>query len=45
MLNIFLGRKPSPQYRLVAPHNGELQTITVHEQVCKLRELGEFSSS
>ena len=33
MLNIFLGRKPSPQYRLVAPPDGELQSITVHEQV------------
>lgn len=36
MLNIFLGRKSSPQYRLVAPPNGELQTITVHKQVWEM---------
>ena len=33
MLNIFRGKKPIPNYRLVAPPNGELQTITVHEEV------------
>ena len=33
MLNIFLGRKSSPNYRLVAPPNGELEAITVHEEV------------
>ena len=33
MLNIFRGKTPIPNYRLVAPPNGELQTITVHEEV------------
>ena len=32
MLNIFRGKTASPVYRLVAPPNGELQTITVHEE-------------
>ncbi|MCJ1228150.1 phenylalanine--tRNA ligase subunit beta [Toensbergia leucococca] len=37
MLNIFLGRKSSPNYRLVAPPNGELEAITVHEETFKIR--------
>ncbi|KAI9837967.1 MAG: hypothetical protein M1819_006121 [Sarea resinae] len=37
MLNIFRGKTPSPNYRLVAPPNGELQTITVHEETSKIR--------
>jgi len=35
MLNIFLGRKPLPNYRLVPPASGELQTIIVKEDVRK----------
>lgn len=34
MLNIFLGRQPLPNYKLVEPANGELQTIIVKEDVC-----------
>lgn len=33
MLNIFLGRKPIPNYRLVEPANGQLETVTVKEDV------------
>lgn len=33
MLNIFLGRKPLPNYRLVEPSSGKLETITVKEDV------------
>ena len=33
MLNIFRSNKTTPNYRLVAPRDGELQTITVHEEV------------
>lgn len=33
MLNIFNGKATSPNYRLVSPASGELQTITVHEDV------------
>ena len=33
MLNIFLGRKPIPNYRLVEPANGQLETLTVKEDV------------
>lgn len=33
MLNIFLGRKSLPNYRLVEPANGELQKIIVKEDV------------
>lgn len=33
MLNIFNGRNPSPQYRLAAPPNGKLQSMTVHKEV------------
>ncbi|KAL2223079.1 hypothetical protein M432DRAFT_35075 [Thermoascus aurantiacus ATCC 26904] len=37
MLNIFLGRKPLPNYRLVPPPSGELQTIIVKEDTMKIR--------
>jgi phenylalanyl-tRNA synthetase beta chain len=33
MLNIFLGRKPLPEYKLVPPPNGQLQEIIVKEEV------------
>lgn len=33
MLNIFLGKTTSPNYRLVAPSDGKLETITVLEEV------------
>ena len=33
MLNIFRGKTTSPNYRLAVPPNGELQTITVREEV------------
>lgn len=33
MLNIFLGKAPAPNYRLIAPQDGEMQTIIVHEEV------------
>lgn len=33
MLNIFRGKASSPSYRLIAPADGELQTITVHKEV------------
>jgi phenylalanyl-tRNA synthetase beta chain len=35
MLNIFLGRKPLPNYRLVPPASGELEKIVVKEDVSK----------
>lgn len=35
MLNIFRGKTTSPNYRLAVPPNGELQTITVREEVSK----------
>ncbi|KAI9812129.1 MAG: phenylalanine--tRNA ligase subunit beta [Pycnora praestabilis] len=37
MLNIFRGKTPSPNYRLVAPQDGELQSITVHEETLRIR--------
>ncbi|KAB8078576.1 hypothetical protein BDV29DRAFT_166220 [Aspergillus leporis] len=39
MLNIFLGRKSLPNYRLVKPANGELQKIIVKEDTTKIRPL------
>lgn len=33
MLKIFQGQTKSPNYRLVAPQDGNLQTITVKEEV------------
>jgi len=37
MLNIFREKTPLPNYRLVAPKSGKLQTITVHPEVEKVR--------
>ena len=37
MLNIFRGRSPAPDYRLVGPPRGELQTITVHRETSRIR--------
>ncbi|KAF5864192.1 phenylalanine--tRNA ligase subunit beta [Aspergillus alliaceus] len=39
MLNIFLGRKPLPNYKLVEPTGGELQKIIVKEDTMKIRPL------
>ncbi|KAL1863579.1 phenylalanine--tRNA ligase subunit beta [Paecilomyces lecythidis] len=36
-LNVFLGRKPSPNYRLVPPASGELQKLIVKEDTTKIR--------
>ena len=33
MLKIFQGQTESPNYRLVAPADGQIQTITVTEEV------------
>jgi phenylalanyl-tRNA synthetase beta chain len=33
MLNIFRGKSSIPNYRVVAPPNGEVHEITVHEEV------------
>ena len=33
MLSIFLGKRTSPNYRLVSPPNGELQVINVDKEV------------
>lgn len=33
MLNIFLGRQPLPNYKLVQPASGELEKIIVKEDV------------
>lgn len=33
MLNIFLGRKPIPNYRLIEPSSGQLEKIVVKEDV------------
>ncbi|KAJ5803298.1 Phenylalanine--tRNA ligase beta subunit [Penicillium pulvis] len=37
MLNIFLGRKPLPEYKLVPPPNGQLQEIIVKEETTQIR--------
>ncbi|EER45082.1 phenylalanyl-tRNA synthetase subunit beta [Histoplasma capsulatum var. duboisii H88] len=37
MLNIFRERTLSPEYRLVAPSNGELETIIVKDETMKIR--------
>ena len=36
-LNVFLGRMQMPNYRLVAPPNGELLTATIHPEVERIR--------
>lgn len=37
MLNIFLGRKPLPNYKLVEPASGQLEKIIVKEDTTKVR--------
>ena len=37
MLNIFRGKKLFPNYRLVPPKSGKLETITVHPDTLKVR--------
>jgi phenylalanyl-tRNA synthetase beta chain len=37
MLNIFRGKTPLPNYRLVKPEDGKVQTITVHPDTAKVR--------
>ncbi|KAK6585572.1 hypothetical protein PZA11_002299 [Diplocarpon coronariae] len=37
MLNIFREKTPFPNYRLVIPNNGEVQTITVHPDTLQVR--------
>ncbi|KAI5859351.1 phenylalanyl-tRNA synthetase beta chain [Durotheca rogersii] len=39
MLNIFRGKQAAPNFRLVQPRNGEMQTITVLEDTAKVRPL------
>lgn len=39
MLNIFLGKQPAPDFRLVEPAGGKIQTITVQEDTSKVRPL------
>jgi len=36
-LNVFLGNTPFPNYRLVSPLNGELQTVTVKKETSQIR--------
>lgn len=38
MLKIFKGQATSPNYSLVAPPDGKLQTITVKEEVEMIRQ-------
>ncbi|KAL0257001.1 phenylalanine--tRNA ligase subunit beta [Diplodia seriata] len=38
-LNIFLGRQPIPNYRLVAPAGGELQVMNVDKETARIRPL------
>jgi phenylalanyl-tRNA synthetase beta chain len=37
MLNIFREKTPLPNYRLITPKSGKLQTITVHPETMKVR--------
>ena len=37
MLNVFREKTPLPNYRLVAPKSGKLQTITIHPETMKVR--------
>lgn len=39
MLNIFRGKQPTPNFRLVQPASGDLHTITVLEDTAKVRPL------
>lgn len=43
MLNIFLGRKPIPNYRLVEPSSGQLEKIVVKEDVSGQPSLSTIS--
>ncbi|KAI9795160.1 MAG: phenylalanine--tRNA ligase subunit beta [Peltula sp. TS41687] len=36
-LNVFLGRSKSPDYRIIAPPDGEVQVITVHKETSQIR--------
>jgi phenylalanyl-tRNA synthetase beta chain len=38
MLNVFLGRKPFPNYRLVQPASGQLEKIIVKEDASELSQ-------
>lgn len=38
MLNIFLGRKSYPNYRLIEPASGELEQIIVKENVRQITQ-------
>jgi phenylalanyl-tRNA synthetase beta chain len=35
-LRVFLGKQQLPKWSLTAPASGELQTLTIKEEVCKL---------
>lgn len=37
MLNVFREKTPFPNYRLVKPENGNLETLTVHQDTMKVR--------
>ncbi|KAF7930945.1 hypothetical protein BELL_0049g00200 [Botrytis elliptica] len=37
MLNVFREKKPFPNYRLVKPESGNLETLTVHQDTMKVR--------
>lgn len=39
MINIFRGQQPTPDFRLLSPPSGELQTITVSESTTQVRPL------
>jgi len=45
MLNIFLGRASVPNYRVVAPPDGEIHQITVAEEVIASVTSGEVAYS
>ena len=33
MLNVFLGKRDAPQYSLAPPAGGQMQHLTVHQEV------------
>jgi phenylalanyl-tRNA synthetase beta chain len=37
MLNIFRGKTPFPNYKLIEPKDGKMETITVHPDTAKVR--------
>lgn len=45
MLNIFLGRKPLPEYKLKEPASGQLQEIIVKEGVGYLKSVRDVVRS